>query len=427
MRTRLTTAFALAGLAALPARADYVQASSTTLGSASQMYRDGELRRAVPVYELIQISAGEMRTSWGEFEAALSAWGGVDAGPIRFWQNGAPAGSRASGDVDVGYLKGDLANRRVSVRLGRQIVFDGTARLIHLDGGQLVLRLPAGFALSGFGGWLVAPRFDARGGELAVQGTRADVAYGGRVSWGYPGLLELGASATLAKDGSDVSRQDAGIDFRLTPVHALELVGSGFYSLYEKRLGQTEVAANLRATRTVTVFADFQHVEPDLLLSRNSILAVFTAEKRDDYGGGVRFTPLRTVSLDGDFHLLHEEAGNGHRARVKGTFRPYAAGTVGADLQLLKTSENGYKMGRLFGSREWGRLSATGDLWFYKYDKSVNEHDQSLGATVTGGFQLAPAWKVLLAATAGSDPLYKSRTEVMAKLSWNQLLVREVR
>jgi hypothetical protein len=420
-------ALAAACCAALPAQADVLQASATTMVTGGQTYRDGQLERAIPVYELVTLSATEMKTSWAEFEATLSAWGAVDAGPIRFWQNGAPAGSRASGDVDIGYLRGDMLNRRLSFRLGRQIIADGTARMIHIDGGQLILRLPFGFGLSGWGGAPVAPRFDARGGELAVQGTRADVAYGGRVSWGRAGLVELGASATLAKDGSEVSRQDVGADLRLTPIHALELTGSGFYSTAEKRVGQVQAGARLVAHKDFTVFADYQHVEPDLFLARNSILSVFAAEKRDDVGAGLRWTPRRNIILDAEGYYLKEPEGNGRRARVRGTLRPYGFGAVGAEVAYLKVPENGYVQGRLFGQRDIGKVSASLDLWIYRYENKVNDQSQSLGGTITGGYAIDPAWKVVLAATAGSDPLYKSRAEVMAKLVWNQIFLREVR
>jgi hypothetical protein len=303
--------------------------------------------------------------------------------------------------------------------------------MVHLDGAQAVLHLPQGLGLSAWGGALVAPRFDARGGELAVQGTRAKSAYGGRVSWSRPGQIDLGASATLASDGSEVSRQEVGADLRLTPAHGVEVTGAGFYSLYDKRPGQIEAAVRFGAGKTLSAFADFQHVEPNLFLPRDSILAVFASDKRDDVGGGLRWTPRRAVTVDADFHFLKESEGNGSRSRVKGTLSPYLQGTVGAELQILKVADNGYLGARVFGSREHRLLSrtvdASVDLWFYKYDKKVNDYSQSVGATAAGGLQLAPGWKAVIAATFGSDPLFKARTEIMAKLVWNQLFVREVR
>jgi hypothetical protein len=432
MRTRLTMALAALGLAASPARGEVVQASSTTVVTAGQSFRpkagaaEYELKLAAPVYELVSVTASEMRTGWGEFQAVLSAWGALDAGPIRFWQDGAPAGSRATGDVDVGYLRGDLLGH-LTFRLGRQMIVEGNARMIHLDGAQLVLRLPYGFGLSGYGGAPVAPRFDARGTPFATGSVTADKAYGGRISWGRAGLLELGASVSMADAGSQVSRREAGLDLRLTPLRALELVGSGFYSLYDGRLAQASAAARVQAARNLQLVADYQRVEPDLMLPRNSILAVFVGDSRDEPGGGLHWTPVRTLTLDADYHFLKASDGNGNRVRAKGMFRGWSPASIGAEVQVLKIPDSGYVLGRLFGSREWGRLGATLDLWLYRYDKQVNGQDQSLGGTLTGAWQLAPAWKVLLAATAGSDPFFKSRLDVMAKLQWTQLFVREVR
>lgn len=427
MRQRLLTAVAAAWLLALPAAADVVRASSTTVVTAGQPNRDGELTTAVPVYELVSISASEMKTSWGEFEAALSAWGAVDAADIRFWQNGAPAGTRATGDVDVAYLRGDLLGRRLTLRLGRQVVVEGSARMLHMDGAQAVARLPSGFGFSLHGGAPVAPRFDARGTVFTTGNTVATVAYGGRASWARAGLVELGVSASLATADGDLTRKDVGADLRITPHRRFELTSSGFYNLPEKRFGQGDVALGVEAHRTLRLVVDYAHVEPDLFLPRNSILSVFAADQRNDFGGGLRWTPLRTLAIDADYHRLRADDGDGNRARLKGTYRPYGRWVVGADLQLLQVPENGYWLARVFGSREFGRLAATLDGWLYRYDKLVNGQDKSMGGTFTGSYQLAPSWKVALAATAGSDPFYSNRLDVMAKLVWNQLYTREVR
>jgi len=429
MRRRLLTAAAAAWLLALPAAADVVRASSTTVVTAGQPNRDGALTTAVPVYELVSISASEMKTSWGEFEAALSAWGAVDAADIRFWQNGAPADSRASGDVDIAYLKLKNEFRRgaFTLRLGRQVIVEGNARMLHLDGAQAVVRLPAGLGFSLYGGAPVAPRFGTRGTVVTTGNTVATVAYGGRVSLARAGLVELGVSASLATADGDLTRKDVGADLRITPHHLVELTSSGFYNLPEKRIGQVDVALGVEAHRTLRLVVDYQHVEPDLFLPRNSILSVFAADKRNDLGGGFRWTPTRTLAIDADYHMLRADDGDGNRARLKGTYRPYGRWVVGADLQLLQVPENGYWLARVFGSREFGRFAATLDGWLYRYDKLVNGQDKSIGGTLTGTYQLAPSWKVALAATAGSDPFYSSRLDVMAKLVWNQLYTREVR
>ncbi|HEY7723698.1 MAG TPA: hypothetical protein VH880_00060 [Anaeromyxobacteraceae bacterium] len=437
MRPRLPLVLAAASLAAAgAARADVVKASSTTLLGAGQVYREGTLKAAYPVLEMVSVSASEIRTGVGEFEAALSGWGALDAGAQAFWQNGAPHATRQSGDLDVGYVRGDLFGRTLGFRVGRQMVVEGVSRMVHLDGGHLALRIPfgtgrprfvpSGATLSAYAGLPVAPRFATRGGERATGNVRADVAYGGRASLSWPGVLDLGASLAFADDGKEVSRRDVGADLRLSPHRAVQVTGSTFYSLAEGRLGEAEAAVDVQAARGVVVFADLRHVEPDLYLSRSSILAAFAAAKRDDAGGGVRWA-RRGATLEADAHLLRQEEGDGTRLRLKGTLRPWLATVVGADAQLLRVPDNGYWLARLFGSREWGRIATAIDVWVYGYRKPVNGVDQSVGGTASGGYRVAPGWRLVLAGTAGSDPFFKSRVELLARLVYEQTYVREVR
>jgi hypothetical protein len=407
------------------ARAEVVKASSTTLLGASQMVREGTLKAAYPVLEMVSVSASEIRTGVGEFEAALSGWGAYDGGAQAFWQNGAPHATRQSGDLEIGYVRGDLFRRVLAFRVGRQLVVEGVSRMVHLDGGHFVLRLPLGAGLSAYAGLPVAPRFATRGGERATGNLRADVAYGGRASWGRPGLVEVGASLAFADDGKEVSRRDLGADLRFWPHRAVAIAGSTFYSLAEGRLGEAEAVVDVRAARGLAVFADVRHVEPDLYLARNSILAAFAAAKRDDAGAGVRWTP-RGATAEADLHLIREEEGSGVRARLKGTLRPWFATVVGADAQLLQVPDNGYWLARLFGSRQWGRIATALDVWIYRYRKPVNGIDQSVGGTASGGYRVAPGWRLALAGTAGSDPFFKSRVELLARVVYEQTYLREV-
>ena len=432
----------LAPLAALvaagaTARADTVQASSTTLLLGRQDYRDGSLQTAVPLYQLLNLDASDLKTPYtSDLELALSTWGSLDLGDNRFWQNGAELDSHFTGDLNVGYIRAGWLKNALQLKIGRQVVADGVARNVQLDGAEARVELPANFGLSGYVGSPVAPRFARRGGELATGNIRATFATGGRLSWRLPGLLDVGASAALANDRSDASRRDAGADFRLTPVKYLALVGSGWWSLYEGRIGEALLAAQLFPTAHLDVTVDYRHVEPDLFLPRNSILAAFIADKRNDVGGSVHWSAMRNLSLDGVYHALLEDGGTGHWAQVKGTFHPAGPdSTVGAELALIRnaevdstTSGNGYKLVRLFGARSWRALLGTLDLMGYFYDRDVNAQSKSLSATATAGYEFARGWRAALAGTAGSTPFLERQFEIMAKLVYEQTyVVREDR
>jgi len=439
MKNRLRLVlFAAAVAAASSSRADTVQASSTTLLLGRQDFREGSLQTAVPLYELVNIVASEVKTPFtSNLEIALSTWGSVDLAERRIWQNGALLDRKFTGDVNVGYIRADLLSDVLTLRLGRQMVADGAARMVHLDGAEARLALPLGFGLSGYAGSPVAPRFATRGGELEVGNIRATFATGGRLSWRYPGALEVGASVATASDRGDVSRQDVGADFRLTPVRFLQLSGAGWWSLYESRIGEASVAATVFPVRHLDVTVDYRHVEPDLFLPRNSILAVFVADKRNDVGGSIHWGALRNLSLDADYHLLLEEEGQGHWGRLKGAYHPGAPETtVGAELSLLKSSaaasginDNGYKLARLFGAKQLVRdVFATLDLQGYFFDKDVNGQRKSLAATATLAYELVRGWRAAVAGTAGSTPYLERQFEIMAKLVYDQTYaIREVR
>ncbi|HEX9289094.1 MAG TPA: hypothetical protein VF904_06185, partial [Anaeromyxobacteraceae bacterium] len=176
-----------------------------------------------------------------------------------------------------------------------------------------------------------------------------------------------------------------------------------------------------------------------LFLPRNSILAVFVADKRNDVGGSIHWGALRNLSLDGDYHLLLEEDGRGHWGRVKGAYHPGGPDkTVGAELSLLKNSnaasginDNGYKLARLFGATPLPFLREvlfTADLQGYFFDKDVNGERRSLAATATLAYELVRGWRAAVAGTAGSTPYLERQFEIMAKLVYDQTYaIREVR
>jgi hypothetical protein len=429
-RLRLTV-FAVGLALAGAARADTVQASSTTMLLGRQDFRDGSTITAVPLYELIDVNASDVHTKYVDFEVALSTWGSIDLGDKRFWQNGAIIDSRYTGDVNVGYLRADALNHAFTLRLGRQMIADGTARMVQIDGGEAELRLPYNFGLSGYVGSPVAPRFSTRGGTEVVGNIAATFASGARAFWRYPGLLDVGASLAWATNGGDPSRQDVGVDFKLTPHRLIVLTGSGFWSLYEDRIGEAAVAAQVFPIRNLDVTVDYRHVEPDLFLARNSILAVFAADKRNDVGGAVHYGGFKAVSLDGDYHYLVEDAGHGHWARLKGTAHPCASSTAGVELAYLKNAasvDNGYKQVRLFGAKELYKVTGTLDLNGYFYDGEINGVKKSLLATATVAYPLWRGWRATLAGSAGTTPYMESQFDVMAKLVYDQTYaVREVR
>ena len=426
-------ALAVLAIAAGAAQADTIRASSTTLLLSRENAVQGETEETLPIFEIMSVTASDISTSFAQdVEVALSTWGAVDVRDVRAWQAGTFTDRRVTGDVDIAYVKGDLFDRRLMVRVGRQMIPDGTARMVHLDGGQLRLRLPANFGVSAYVGSPVASRFGSRGGlgYGSIGNHSANFATGGRVFYYLPARLEIGASTAIMNDRGDPSRRDVGADFRVYLPRDLQLAGSTFYSLYEERLGEGEVSLSWRGSRRLQAAGEYRHVEPDLFLPRTSILSVFAADERNELGGWLRLEPLRAFVVDADYHALLEDPGTGHRARVKGTYTLMPRTDVGAEGLLLQSSEeeNGYWMARAFAAYGRGSLDLTVDVVSYFLEREINREDLAFTATGTVGWRFMQGFKVLLAGSGGTTPYLSSHFDVLAKLVYDQIYVtREVR
>ncbi len=444
MRTTRLIAAALALSAGLGVRADTVEVSSTTMITAGQQTRDGvsggkpELVTVVPAYEILSISARDVRNAVADdLQLVVSGWGSVDMDHRR-WDNGTD--SSLTGDLVSGYVQGRLIGRALTLRLGRAGVMTGTARMIQIDGGQAILVLPYGFGMSAYVGAPVAQRFASRSGIRSWNPTGGDLAYGGRVSWALamPGSagngLELGASANVVEDNGDPVRRELGADFRLQPRANVSFTGFGAYSLYDERFSEAKLMGRWTPVHRLEVTADWHFVAPDLLLARNSILSVFSASSRNEYGGGFTYEICRGLRGGIDAHLQlepGEKVGQDTYVGADAAGRlDWARGNteLGAELDWLRTFENGYWAPRLYGKQTYGKLFAAADVLAHFLRDAVNGQDYAITGTLSLGAELARGFSAVVSGRAGVTPFMEQTYDVMAKLVYNQTYrVREVR
>ncbi|HYG69668.1 MAG TPA: hypothetical protein VD838_18480, partial [Anaeromyxobacteraceae bacterium] len=266
---------ALALAAGPAARAETVEATSTTFLLAGQQNRGGasgtepELADIATAYEWITISARELRTPFADnLEIATSVWGSYDMADLR-WDNG--TSSDVTGDVMTAYVRAQFLERRLTLRAGRSHVALGNARMIHIDGGDLAARF-AGIGVQAYAGSPVSQRFQSREGLRSWNPLGGDFAYGGRVSYtlSIPGIsgrgLDVGASAAFVDEDGDAVREDVGADFRLQPFRAVNLTGYTTYSLYAERWAEAMVMISGPIAPRLHVSADWQYTAPDLFL-----------------------------------------------------------------------------------------------------------------------------------------------------------------
>jgi hypothetical protein len=434
MRSPNPLVLAVALLAGSAARADTVEVDSTTLLNVAKQTRgpgpDPELVTVAPAFEILSITARDLQNPLADdLTIAISTWGSWDMGERR-WD--AATRGDLTGDVVTGYVQGKLVDRRLTLRLGRAQVQTSVARMVHLDGGQVIGALPLGLRLSAYAGAPVAERFATRTGYRSWNPLGGDLAYGGRLGWslslpGVPGRgLDIGASANFVSDGGDPVKEELGADLRLKLAAPLTLSAFGAYSIYDERLSEATVRAGWNVTRKVLLEADYSFIAPDLFLSRNSILSVFSVEERQQFGGGASWQVGRGLRVGANYHLRLEpdERGKsseelGHEADV-GVQWQRGPTLLGADAFVLDSFDNGYVGGRVFGRRQLGRAFAALDLLLHSFREDINGESTSLSGTLSAGIDIARGLSAVVAGRAGVTPFLEESFEVLAKLVYAQ-------
>ncbi len=430
-------------LAAPMAMAETVDVTSTTLLNAGQQTRGGgagaepDLVTVAPAFEILTIVARDVQNPVAEdLRIVLGTWGSLEIADRRF---DAGTASRLNADLTSAYVSGRFMRRALTLRVGREAVAAGVARMVQIDGAEAALVLPVGLRVSAYAGSPVSQRFVRRSAVFNWNPMGGNLAYGGRVGWalappwigGRP--LDVGASANVVKDGGDTVRQEVGADFRVQPRDALAVAGFGAFSAYESRLSEATLRLTWVPTRKVQVDADWRFVAPDLLLSRTSILSVFSAEKRNLFGAGATWQLRHGLLVGASYHAQlepGEEVDSTHLGHEAEARLEWERGVMlaGVEASFVDSVDNGFVAGRVFCRREMGRWFATADALVHAFREKVSGESMAVTGALGAGMKLAKGFSAVVNGRAGMTPFLEQTYDVMAKLVYNQTYrIREVR
>jgi hypothetical protein len=382
-----------------------VDGSVTTLLAGHADPRDGRIYTVVPAYALLDVLADLHAPFVEDLRIKLSGWGNAMLGDPSWNAND----GRATGDLDLGYAEGKLLHRRVTIRLGRQLLVGGAARTTQMDGASATLQLWRGIGVTGYGGAPVTPRFGT---------SRGDALAGGRLFWRRSYNTEVGASFIHVLGEGRVARQDAALDARWAPLRGLTLTGYGLFSLRELRLAEASAAASWQPIPMLQIAADYRRTAPDLFVPLTSIFSVFSQETRDEVGGSVWARPAARLRLDGDYHFIVDEAGFGHRGGGRAQLVAGPA-TLGAEARVVRLPQNGYVQLRAYGMERLDAWLFTLDADTYLLEQPIHGQTVSVTAAATVGWDFKPGWRAVVTGIADVTPLVERRFECLAKLVYN--------
>lgn len=391
--------------AAAPARADVLDVTVSTLLQGRADPRDGQVHTIVPVYESVSALLTVRRPYTDGIRVVFSGWGGLILD--------IPKDQRWDGDVDLGYVEGAFQRRRFEVRLGRQLLSGGAARIAQMDGLSASVRLFRGLHLSGYGGAPVTPRFGTH---------RGDVIVGGRMFYRASIDTEVGVSFNQINDQGRIARQDLGVDARYVPHQQVALTGTLLYALPEARLAEATAAVRWQPRRWADVSLEYRRTAPDLYLPLNSVFAVFSQETRDEVGGAFYVQPLRRLRLNADYRYLLNQDGPGHRGggKVAVSLGPRDHTTLVGEVRVLKVPSNGYVQARLYSVHHLTpKIMAmlNGDL--YLMDRAINGLSYSLTGAATLAFELGGGFRLVTTGIAEATPFVERHFEFVFRLAYN--------
>ena len=387
-----------------------------------------ESEEAAPLHQYFALDARDVDTPWRKdsVDIELSAWGRASLGRAEDERS-------FDGDVQTASLR--YHQGPFWVRLGRQQANGGAARFARFDGVMLGGQQTLGWFAAAYAGFTVLPRWDQRPGyhhlgsaaDSLLRDPPAEPARsrnwvaGGRVGYGTA-RLSASASVHEQRDAALLSHRSLGVDGRATLSDRAAAGGSALIELDAKRLASARLWLDTTPHPLLDLSAEFFRVEPALLLSRQSVLSVFSTANYDELGGSASLRILRELRLDT----------NGYVELYDGS-RPGARSEVAARLLLDQTRptvvrlayarvlapDNGYHSVRLSLSRRLRpRLTSTLEAYGYFYDRPVLGYVTSSVYAGTLSYQALSALDVMFGGSLAQSPYAAFDAEALLRVSY---------
>lgn len=395
-----------------------------------------------PFYETIELRADEIGHKG--LSIHFQGWAGLDLADIYFDQ-------RIVADPTYLYLQ--FRDYGADIKIGRQMVYSGATRGLHLDGIYASYESPIHLGIEAHGGLVVSPyrgpewyreqpgnlSYDDFGAGFSDWEREGDYAVGGRVFYRLAGKVSAGVSVLHVTEFDEVDRQLFGVDLDMTPLKWFGATGNATMDIMSTKLQEANLGMDFYPHETVSISADYRHADPTLYLSHLSIFSVFSMEEYDAVGGVIRLKPLGWLQFHAGYH---------HRfySYVKEEFDDLGDSTYGADTDtgydidagaIIKYGAKGAGMVLLdynrLGEDEQGihalrlgtiipmgveGLRTSVNVYLDFYDEEINDSDLGFMADLGlfyGNRKIEAGGSV----AAGLTPYAESEVRGMLKLNYN--------
>jgi hypothetical protein len=382
---------------------------------------------AVPVHEYLYANAREVDAPWQKDSIGLefAAWG-------RVWPTDSSIERPFDGDVQTANVRLEMGPGWA--RLGRQQIAGGAARYARFDGVMVGIS-QRGFFLEGYGGFTVLPRWNDQPGYYRL-GKAEDTLLiyqppapnrgnhwltGARL--GYQTAKISGSLSFHDEQATGgVDRRNLGLDVGATPLAEASLGASAMLELDSLRFASARVFVDATPHPLFDLGAEFLHTEPALLLSRQSVLSVFSTDGFEELGGTLTAKLQRWLRLDTNGYV-EAYRGTGPGARGEAAARIVLGSAYPTLVRVGYTRviapKNGYQALRLsLGRRLSHRLSSTLEAYGYIYDDPVAGYKTSSMFAGTASYQVLDPLEIMWTASVAQSPFAALDAQTMLRATY---------
>lgn len=389
---------------------------------------------AAPLTEYVTLGGYGFASPLGadSVDIEVSAWGGIQLGEPLY----------------LGRYDGDLQSANVllrgatllepRLRLGRQQVAGGAARFARFDGAHLSVAVVPQLTLSAYGGWTVLPRWDrAPGYYLLGSAADSDLRHpeaiedversgywlaGGRVAYAE-GPLSVAASLHEQRESNELGRRNLGLDLRADAAENVVLGGDLLFELDSSRIANLNLWSDVTLLRVVDLNLEYLRTEPALLLSRQSVLSVFSTDGYHEAGGGLRWRIDQRFSLGGGGFVDVYDGEHQPGARVHGNARYATRGAfptvASVTYSRVIAPDNGYHgLKAALSQRLLAPLTATLQIFGYFYDEPIEGYRTSSIYSTTLEYALLERLALLWGASLARSPYASLDASTLVRVSY---------
>lgn len=392
----------------------------------------------LPAYEYVSVTA-----------RGIDAFGETDGLSMEFWGwsslNLVRNDSTGAFDGDIGSIHATQRFGSTWVRIGRQLVTGDAARYARFDGLNVGARLgdfrSHHFGLEGYGGFSVLPRWNSRPGyhhlgsaqDSLVDDPQAfeDVSRSGyllagtKAFYGYGRVVDASISFHDQTREGELDRRNVGASLNVFPLDAASVHGAVTMDVDSVGVADARTWLELDPHERIGGTVEFHHAQPDLLLSRQSVLSVFTTDAFDE--AGAEFTARVTESLDvapfGYVQWFPEQRTGARGGLRVSTELDRKRTRVSWSYSRVLVDDTGYHSLRTALHRS---LTATvtlfGDAYYYAYDQPIEGHSGSSVYAGSCGWDVGRGFDLLLGGSLASTPYAEADLQSTLRLRFREII-----